>query len=82
MQGPAECMINASVCTCALPAVTSQSETPTGLRPSSLCVCVCVRAYLDDHAHNRQREDSSRMGRRPAVYVITSCQSNTQTTAI
>lgn len=36
--------------------------------------------YLDDHAHNRQREDSSRVGRRPAIYVITSCQSNPQTT--
>lgn len=29
--------------------------------------------YLDDNAHNRQREDSSRMRRRPAVNVVTSC---------
>ncbi len=43
-----------------------------GSQPTQMCV------YLDDHAHNRQRENSSRMGRRPTVYVITSCQSNTQ----
>lgn len=39
-----------------------------------------VCSYLEDHAHDGQREDSSRMGRRPAIYVITSCQSNPQTT--
>lgn len=32
----------------------------------------CV--YLDDHTHNGQQEDSSGMGRRPAIDVITSCQ--------
>lgn len=44
----------------------------------SACVCNSCSMkntvqYLDDHAHNGQREDSSRMGRRPAIYVITSC---------
>lgn len=34
--------------------------------------------YLDDHAHNGQRQDSSRVGRRPAVDVITSCGENTR----
>lgn len=37
-------------------------------------VLVCVLySYLDDHAHYGQSEDSSRMGRWPAVDVITSC---------
>lgn len=37
---------------------------------------VCM--YLDDHTHNGQCEDPSRVGHRPAIDVITSCQSHTQ----
>lgn len=47
------------------------------LSPLTEYVCVCVFEYLDDHTHDGQREDSSRMGRRPAVYIIASCRSTT-----
>lgn len=33
-----------------------------------------LRDYLNDDAHYRQSQDSSRMRRRPAVHVVTSCR--------
>lgn len=36
------------------------------------------RIYLDDHAHNGQRQDSPRVRRRPAIDVIASCWEDKQ----